>query len=283
MTTNMHNAEWECLYPDIDWFRDTHLPALFSSLHPVHKTSWIGPEPLVSGYPADVISILCEPSGSLRHLAVVLTNSTHKKNFAHVLCPFAADAAEVEVMITSITERTAGLEAVVTGEWENRSVPFLDPLYHINRDRYRIGEKQRVRMAALCFDVRAQRATSVVFDDPEQEEHVRHRLGIPPGEPVNISMVGMVARLPGDDDPEYASFTSPVKDLKTVTANGFTLLRAVVALARDENDLDVPMFIPAHIAANYPALAPGVTADGINWVQGTLAETHALITAAGAH
>lgn len=271
---SMHQPQWEALYSDSSSFGNHRLPELLRTLPRSHPALWTGPELLVRGEPADRLIFLCEHEGAVRHLMVILGDSKRQVNHLYSACPIAANAARADVSIIEVEPSASGLEALVTAEWQDHSFTFSDPLYFLAPHLYQIGTIQRVRLSAFCLLFQAQKEDRVTIDDPEVAEKLRNELGIPASQKVEFKMTDFVTRREIDEEPAYYSFASPLKNLSTLSENGLDLNCAVITVVRANDDLDIPMYVAAHIAAGHPDAEIGAMAQGVYWLQGTLAQSH---------
>jgi len=147
--------------------------------------------------------------------------------------------------------------------------------FFATRQKYRLGETARVRLAAMSYGVRP--VQRLYFEIPEGESADILRAGLtnPPEGPVKISVQGMVGRFPIEEwgMDEY-SFTSPVKGCRAFAENGRNFVEIEIGLHRNADgeaaDIDVPLLVLEQLIEGTEALSQDDMIEGRYWLQGTL-------------
>lgn len=271
-----HGSHWSCLYPDVNVFGQEQLPKLLKGLPLLHQQGWTNAHEIPKGEKVDRLAVFCEQNGPIRHMVIVLGHSVLRNNFLFSAYPAAVDTTEVSLRILRLEPWEYGVEGYVVAEIEDQGeMTFFDPWFFINRNRYRIGEVNRIRLAAFAYVVKSMGQEYVQIDDPERAAVLREQLNMPANEPVRFLMTDFVARFP-QEPADDCGFASPIKDIKPCEANGFALRKAKIALARGYDDIDAPLYIGAHTVAEGLDLRLGAQVQGAYWLQGYLAESHSL-------
>lgn len=189
------------------------------------------------------------------------------------------DGAEVSVKITAIHEWAAGVEATLEGEVlgeSAREIAFFDTRYALNKGRYEIGKTYVFRLSAFAYsaDVLPEKGREFRFEGEDAVKH-RERFGQEQEydedgkpKPVVFRMEGMVAFLPKwGPYPDDAEFQSPAfGDVREFTAFGTDFYRIDVAIARDEEDVVVPLIARKSLFSVAPKTDDPVR--GMLWLQG---------------
>lgn len=274
---NMHGDQWSCVYPDLDQFGEERLPGLLEDLPALHFQAWTDPQKIPEGKVVNQLVVLSENQGCVRHSMVVLGHADLKQSFLFSAFPVATDGVEVDLRVVELVPDAFGVEGTVATELpEGGSLTFFDPFFFFNQGRYRLGEINRVRLAAFAYDVRPMKREYLEIEDPERAAVLRAQLNIPVDQPVRFSMEDFVARIPANSE-DNCSFASPIKDLVSLNVNGLELLRATVAFARGDDDLDGPLYFGRHICEGQSPEV-GRMVQGAYWMQGYLVDTFAILS-----
>ena len=189
------------------------------------------------------------------------------------------DGAEVRVKITAIHEWAAGVEATLEGEVLDeaaREIAFFDTRYALNKGRYKIGKTYVFRLSAFAYsaDVLPEENREFRFEGEDAVKH-RERCGLEQEydeagkpKPVVFRIEGAVAFLPKwGPYPDDAEFQSPAfGDVSEFTAFGTDFYRIHVAIARDEEDVVIPLIARKSLFSVAPKTDDPVY--GMLWLQG---------------
>jgi len=221
---------------------------------------------------------LGDRKSSLRLGILLAVNEAGKQNTLVSAYP-EFDGAEVEVKLTAIHEWAAGVEATIEGEVlgeSAREVAFFDTRYSLNKGRYEIGKTYVFRLTAFAYraEVVPEKSREFRFVGDKAIEH-RKRCGMEQEyesdgspKPVIIRMEGMVAYIPKwGPYPDDAEFQSPVfGEAECFSAFDSEFYRLNVAIARDEEDVVIPMVARKSLFAEVPKAKDPVR--GVLWLQG---------------
>ena len=214
----------------------------------------------------------------LRLMVLIGADEANKRNVVVSGYP-EFDGAEVAVKLTDIHEWAAGVEATLEGEVLGaaaRQIAFFDTRYAMNKGRYEIGKTYKVRLSAFAYraDVLPEKDREFRLEGDKAVEH-RKRMedaqkydkdGNP--EPVIFRMEEMVAYLPRwNNYPDDAEFLSPVFGRRrSISAFGTSFWRLDVAIARDDEDVVIPLIAKKSLFQNPPKTHDPVR--GVLWLQG---------------
>ena len=226
------------------------------------------------------VVLLGDKKGPVRLLAMIAVVEEEKNNELISFYP-ECDGAAVAVRLTAVHQWAAGLEATlegtVLGEAE-RHIAFFDTRYALNKGRYRIGETYVFRLSAFAYsaEVVPEKEREIRFEgDAAVEQH--RRFGEEPEyegdgsvKPFVISTAEMVAFFQNSAAyPDDGELQSPVFDepeaFRKFDADFYKL---EVAVARDEEDVRIPLVVRQSLFARKPVKSDPVR--GRIWVQGYL-------------
>ena len=189
------------------------------------------------------------------------------------------DGAEVKVKVTEIHEWAAGVEATIEGEVlgeSERQIAFFDTRYAFNKGLYEIGKTYTFRLSAFAYKAQVVPVNEreFRFEGDKAVEH-RKRCGMEQEyeadgspKPVVFNMEGMVAYLPKwGPYPDDAEYQSPVfGEVESFSAFGTDFYRLNIAIARDEDDVVIPMVARKSHFNEMPKAKDPVR--GMLWLQG---------------
>lgn len=189
------------------------------------------------------------------------------------------DGAEVAVKLTDIHEWAAGVEATLEGEVlgeAERQIAFFDTRYAMNKERYEIGKTYKFRLAAFAYraEILPEKDREFRLEGDNAVDH-RKRIGVEQKydkdgnpEPVIFRTEKMVAYFPRSNKyPDDAEFQSPVFGRRrSIDAFGTSFWRLDISIARDEEDVVIPLIAKKSLFQNPPRAHDPVR--GILWLQG---------------
>lgn len=189
------------------------------------------------------------------------------------------DGVEVEVRITEIHEWAAGVEATLVGKVLGeaaRQIAFFDTRYAFNKGRYEVGETYMFRLSAFAYNAQVVPEGEREFR-LEGDKAVEHRKrcgmeqeyekdGSP--KPVVFRMEGMVACFPKwGPYPDDVEFQSPAfGEIETFSAFGTDFYKLNIAIARDDEDVVIPLVARKSLFSEAPKNNDPVR--GMLWLQG---------------
>ena len=184
------------------------------------------------------------PTGDMRAVVHLVKPEGRPNFYLHSAFPWLAVGAPARMTLYGMSTDFFGLEGFIEAGIEGRSVTFFDPLFALNKGKYRIGGEYDFTLAAVSLNAR--RATPPDFDlmmtaDPEA--------------------------------PDYYLFRGYLHKVRTTTFldQPFDVFRTAVMLVRGHH-LFVDIYVGQHRLKPGDALASGATITGTLWLQGCLAE-----------
>lgn len=288
-TNEGHGEHWVCLFRDIETTVTAHLPQVVS------EGSLLGfaePAPIMG----EATAGLWWPGQAGRGtLALVAINAQDEDGTAGNLLmsayPAVLDGPIQPLTIQEVLPWSNGIEGLVRATFpEDGSGPeiaFFDTLFYLNRDRYRPGLTLPFRLAAFAYWAQVVHPEPVVIDKPEAIEAMRkgtEREGDMSS--IEVIMSGAAILFPRDDlSPDDAEAQGPVRAVDHVLWAGVPLtccwVTVVRLLDREDEDIDIPVFIAPHVWRTGERPEPGNDLQALIWIQGCLADNPAVSEAEG--
>jgi len=276
-----HGRHWQTLYPDLQTFVDHKLPALVNELSVFHDQSWVGPAEPISDIDPARLMYLCEDDGDLRHLLVVAEDKSGTQHSLLGAFPFCCAGIVHELVLIDIEPGETPAEAVLTAEFgEGERVAFFDPLFGVNRDKYRIGRRYPFRFAAIAYDLQAPDRDHIEIADPVRSREVRNMIRTAGGHatdgdgPLLLELEGAAMMFPITEwqRGDY-SFYAPVRELTECRFDGRRISEFQITPRRlAGRDVDVVLYAAAHRIGEGLRPQTGVDVTGAFWLQAHLAD-----------
>ena len=228
-----------------------------------------GPMPMI---------LLGELDKPIRLNALIAVNERGKQNTLVSGYP-EYDGAEVAVKITEIHEWAAGVEASIDGEVlgdAERRVCFFDTRYVAHKGKYVVGNTYTFRLCAFAYraeivpeserEFRIEGESAVKRRKDLGEEQKYDANGNP--EPLIFRMDKMVAYYSiSEAYPDDAQYQSPVfGEVNELAAFDEQFVKVDIAIARDEDDVVIPMLVRKSLLESLPKKDDPVR--GTLWLQG---------------
>jgi len=184
------------------------------------------------------------PNGEMRAVVHLMKPQGRPNFYLHSAFPWLAAGAPARMTVHGIHTNLFGLEGFFEAGVNGQSVTFFDPLFALNKGRYRVGGEYDFALAAVCLNAR--RATPPDFDlmmnaDP--------------------------------DAPDYYSFRGYLHKVRQTTFLDqlFDVFRTAV-MRVGGGHLYIDIHVGHHRFDPDEVLASGATMTGTLWLQGCLAE-----------
>ena len=184
------------------------------------------------------------PTGDMRAVVHLVKPQGRPNFYLHSAFPWLAAGAPARMILYGLHTNFFGLEGFIEARIDGRSVTFFDPLFALNKGKYRIGGEYDFTLAALSLNTR--RATPPEFDlmmtaDPEA--------------------------------PDYYLFRGYLHKVRKATFldEPFNVFRTAVMRVSGHH-LFVDIHVGSHRLDPSDVLASGATITGTIWLQGCLAE-----------
>lgn len=236
---------------------------------------------LGDGYPPKTNAFLLGPLASPLRAVVLIAEKAPRQNALVSGYP-ECDGAEVSVRLTAIHEWANGLEATLEGTvlGGERDIAFFDTRYALHKHDYAIGSEYVFTLAALACNVEILGDDKRFFQLEGEEardwmERIGSKIGFEPErdengqiQRVKMDMGGMVAYFTGPAAyPDDCEFQSPVfGETDDIKAFGLEFYRFGIGIARDEDDVIVPLFAKKKLFPRPPAKDDPIR--GHLWLQG---------------
>jgi hypothetical protein len=99
-------------------------------------------------------TVIAWPNTGFGASFVIVRDEQRGKTYLHSAFPAANQGRMHEMLIESVHEVSCGLEGRISGRLGDAAVTFFDPLYCLNRDRYRAGALADVDLAGVAYSLR---------------------------------------------------------------------------------------------------------------------------------
>lgn len=212
------------------------------------------------------------------HLMVLLASDEEEKRNSVVSVYPECDGAEVAVRLTAIHEWAAGVEATLEGEVLGeaaRQIAFFDTRYAMNKGVYELGRTYKFRLSAFAYsadvlppeerEFRFEGQKAVDYRQRIGQEQEYDKEGKP--KPVIFRLDEMVAYFSKSNAyPDDAEFQSPMFGKRSIPAFGTSFWKMDIAIARDDEDVVIPLIAKKSLFSNPPKTHDPVR--GMLWLQG---------------
>lgn len=209
---------------------------------------------------------------------LVTSDSEAGRNVVDSAYPFCIEGIEHEVTIARLSPWEGGLNGVVQAEIRSGAIFwFFDPFFYLSKDRYRVGHRCKVTLAALAMRLgKAEQDEFEIKDGPlvqiEKERALREDPAADVGDiSMKFSIKGATIYLPAQDHPEEGAFRGVAEEVGrfSVEARGFRRIKTLLVRA-DDVELPIWLYASESILQGYEPRI-GDDLDGAIWVQGHLA------------
>lgn len=272
---------WECVLPE-----GTGTPPLQRivgesiSMAQKHFSSWRF-EPEGEDLGGADFACMGFPTGDMRAIVHLMKPQGRPNFYLHSAFPWLAAGASAHLKLHHVHANHFGLEGFVeAGIDGSSSVSFFDPLYALNKDRYKIGFEHGFNLAALSLDLRLAKREPVRITNPELVAEMREAERRSTGQAassldyveVDASQTNILLRA-DQDARDYYAFQGIVRTLRKTDFldRPFLVFRtAVLDLAT--GDLEIDIYVDRARFQSRAIPTAGDMASGTLWLQGCLAE-----------
>lgn len=220
------------------------------------------------------------PEGPMRFMALISTDSLSdpKSNFLFSAFPFPHEGCLNPIEIDSIEDWCNPVEGIIEGSTKGgASVSFFDPLYFLNKSRYRSGVSADFIITALAYRLKPCEQQDIQIDGGPLLEMERKRVleenpeaDIDQIKTVSVSLEHACWIMPTDvkDDFEFRGIPESVEKFEV---GGQVFYKVTMVLTRpDDIDFRVPVYASEAILDGFvPSV--GQPVEGFLWLQGRLA------------
>ena len=271
---------WECVLPE-----GTGTPPLqrivgeTTPMAQQHFPSWrFGPESEDLGG-AD-FACMGFATGDMRAIVHLVKPLGRPNFYLHSAFPWLAAGAPARLRLHDSDTNHFGLEGFVNaGVADGPSVGFFDPLYALNKGKYRVGSEHNFTLAAVSLDLKLATPEPLRITNPETVAEMREAERAATGEAwsrpdyVEVDASRAQDLMPAAQDaPDYYIFQGPVRTIRKTDFldRPFLVFRtAVVHL--DADDLAVDIYVDRARFGSHVIPTAGDMVTGTLWLQGCLA------------
>jgi hypothetical protein len=277
-----HGDHWRCILPDLK-------NGIADALGWMSQGTVVGrleyPTLQVPGGDAGAtVSVIAWPTASLRATFVVVRDKRSGRAYLHTAFPAAAAGCKHAIRIDSVHEASCGLEARISGVLGDAAVTFFDPLYCVNRDRYRPGAVVDVELAGIAYSLRTlphgtklQTAVGDVQTDGAAVLLSARKKGSEPTsrtfgdeQAFGIAYIEQPDTFPMPDDYQ---FCAPVKDVEESEIAAIAVWKfrsTVMRVHGGRQDVEIDIYATRESMPDAAVPVPGDEISGTLWLQGTL-------------
>jgi hypothetical protein len=277
-----HGDHWRCIFPDLE-----------NGIG--HALGWVSRGPVVGQreYPklqvpgggvGASVSVIAWPATGLRATFVVVRGQRGERAYLHSAFPAAGTGCKHKIRIDSVHEVSCGLEARISGVLGDAAVTFFDPLYCLNRDRYRPGATVEVELAGVAYSLGIVPAgttlQSAVGDVPMAGAAVLLSACKPNPEqtsgPFGDEQAFGVAYFQQPDSfplPDDYQFCAPVNDVEDSELDAIPVWKfrgTVMRVYDGRQNVDIDIYATREGMPDGAAPVPGDEISETLWLQGTL-------------
>ncbi|GEM_PF-3406308 len=229
------------------------------------------------------VSVMAWPEDGLRAHYVVV----HYKDggaYLHTAFPAAAGGSRHPIRIDSIHEVSCGLEARISGVLGDAAITFFDPLYPLNRDRYRRGSVVDVELAGIAYSMKivpgGTKVKTPAGDVPLAGAAVLIGAGKDGGErnqrsfgDENAFGVAYIEHQNGVPFPDDYSVCAAVKEVEQGAIGSIPVWKyrsTVMRVHEGRHEVDIDIYATPQSMAAGAVATRGDEVSGTLWLQGTL-------------
>jgi hypothetical protein len=271
---------WECVLPE-----GTGTPPLqrivseTSTLARQHFPSWRFEADGEDLGGAD-FACMGSPTGDIRAIVHLVKPQGRPNFYLHSAFPWIAAGAPAHLRVHGSDTNHFGLEAFLHARMgDGQSLKFFDPLYALNKGRYRVGSGQMFSLGALSLDLTLS-TKKLRITNPETVAEMREAERAATGRArhhtdyveVDSSRAKILMEA-GPDASDYYFFQGPVRSIRDAEflSRPFMAFRTAV-LAAGSDDLVVDIYVDRARFGSRATPVAGDVVSGTLWLQGCLAE-----------
>ena len=277
-----HGDHWRCIFPDLE--NGTGQALGWVSRGPVVGQREYTSLPVPGGDAGATVSVIAWPTAGLRATFVVVRGQRGERAYLHSAFPTAGAGCKHEVRIDSVHEVSCGLEARVSGVLGDAAVTFFDPLYCLNRDRYRAGAIVDVELAGIAYSLRivpvGTTLQSAVGDVPmagaavllSARKHGPEQTSSTFGDEqaFGVAYIQQPDSFPLPDDYQFCAPVNNV-EVSEIDAMPVWKFRGTVMRVHDgRQNVDINIYATREGMPDAAVPVPGDEISGTLWLQGTL-------------
>ena len=230
------------------------------------------------------VSVIAWPKTGLRANFVVVRGLQGERAYLHTSFPAAGSGCLQKVLIDSVHEISCGLEARISGVLGDAAVTFFDPLYCLNRDRYRPGSLVDVELAGIAYSLRivppetrlqtavgeVLMAGAAVLVSARKDNSAQANRTFGDESAYGVGYIQQADSFPLPDDYQ---FCVAVKDVDESEIDGIPVWKfrgTVMRVLDGRQDVEIDIYATPEAMPDGGAPGPGDEISGTLWLQGTL-------------
>jgi hypothetical protein len=230
------------------------------------------------------VSVIAWPTTGLRATFVIVRGQRGERAYLHSAFPAAGAGCKHKIRIDSVHEVSCGLEARISGVLGDAAVTFFDPLYCLNRDRYRPGAIVDVELAGIAYSLRivppGTGLQSAVGDVPMAGAAVLLSACKPNPEQTSGTFgdeqalgVAYIQQPDSFPLPDDYQFCAPVNDVEESELDAIPVWKfrgTVMRVYDGRQNVDIDIYATREGMPDAAVPVPGDEISGTLWLQGTL-------------
>ena len=268
---------WECVLPE-----GTETPPLqrivseTTTLARQHLDSWrFDPD----GHDVGGADFACMgfPAGDIRAIVHVVKLQGRPKFYLHSAFPWLAQGPVARLVVNEVHTDHFGLEGFIDTSATNGSlVSFFDPLFALNKVRYRIGSEHNFSLGGLSSDLKAATERRLRVTNPEtvaqmrEAERAAFRQVLSPPEYVEVDANHAQGPMPvAPDASDCYFFQGPIRRVRQThfLERPFLVFRTAL-LHIEGGDLEVDIYVDRARLGSRAVPTAGEVVFGTLWLQG---------------
>jgi hypothetical protein len=277
-----HGNHWRCILPDLGNGMGDALGWLTQGI--VIGQREYATLQIPGAAAGGTVSVIAWPAAGLRATFVVVRDKVRERAYLHTAFPAATAGCKHQIRIDSIHEASCGLEARISGLLGDAVVTFFDPLYCVNRDRYRTGGLVDVDLTAIAYslkvvpqgtklqtavgEVAMDRAAVLLSAQKNDSELTSWTCG--DEQAFGLAYIEQVDGFPKPDDYQFYAPVNEVEESAIAAIPVWKFRSTVIRIRGGLQDVEVDIYATREGMPGAAAPAPGDEISGTLWLQGTL-------------
>jgi hypothetical protein len=218
-------------------------------------------------------------TGEIRAVVHLVKPEGRPNFYLHSAFPWLAAGVQAQLTLHAADTNHFGLEGFIdAGTQDGPFLKFFNPLFALNKTKYRIGSEYHFSLGALSLDLKIATPQRLRITDPgtvaEMRETERTVTGQPwsPIDCVDVDTSSAKGLMPAArDTSDYYIFRGPVRAVRKANFldRPFAVFRTAV-LDRDGEDLSVDIYVDVARFQGRSRPAIGDMVSGTLWLQGCL-------------
>ena len=277
-----HGDHWRCIFPDLE-------NGIGRALEWVPRGPVLGQreDPTLQvpgGGVGATVSVIAWPKTGLRANFVVVRGQRGERAYLHTSFPAAGSGCIHKVRIDSVHEVSCGLEARISGVLGDAAVTFFDPLYCLNRHRYRPGSVVDVELAGIAYSLRivppqtkletavgeVLMAGAAVLLSASKDDSAQANRTFGDEKAYGVGYIQQPDSFPLPDDYQFCAPVNHVEESEIDAIPVWKFRVTVMRVHDGRQNVDIDIYATREGMPDAAAPVPGDEISGTLWLQGTL-------------